>query len=103
MIEVLCPLSVQPATLVPPWVVPMAYLYFTMPDSASEDAVQLADSCEVLVRYAISAPAPSLTWLIFAGGVASATVVVKAFRFTLAFTKSGLLVRSAQPDPSRLT
>ena len=42
---VLVPLSVQPAVFVPPAVVPIAYQYLATPDSASEPAVQFADSC----------------------------------------------------------
>ena len=42
--DVPAPLSVHPTTSVPPGDVPMAYQYFAMPLSGSEEAVQLADS-----------------------------------------------------------
>ena len=72
MTEVLPPLSVQPASSVPPAVVPIAYQYLTMPLCASAPAVQLADSWVMSQVAEISAPVPSFTVPGAEGAVVSA-------------------------------
>ena len=73
---VLIPLSVHATTLVLPVVVPIAYKYLVIPDCASELAVQLAESCVVLVVYEISAPMPSLTVAIVVGEETSTALTI---------------------------
>ena len=64
-------LDVQFTMSVAPAVVPMAYQYLDIPESASADEVQLADNSVVSGVESVSAPVPSRTVAISLGGVGS--------------------------------